>query len=307
RLTPGVKRLLILMAPIALGAGAYQISLLTDVIIASFLPEGSLSYLFYADRLNQLPLGVVGIAVGTALLPLLSRQLSTGQDAEAMVNMNRAIEIALFFALPAAVALMLVPELLIGPLFQRGAFTATDTLATAGALGAYAIGLPAYILVKVLSPAFFARQDTKTPIKASVVALVINLVLNLILMGPLLHVGLALATAVAAWVNVGILAVTLLRRGQLKMDARLKKRVPRALLASLLMGLALYGLSQVLQPWFSDGETSRIAALAALVGGGVLAYGLAAHVFGALRAQELLPMVKGRSRAVAGPSGDEEA
>jgi putative peptidoglycan lipid II flippase len=214
-----------------------------------------------------------------------------------MVNMNRAIEIALFFALPASIALMLVPQYLIGPLFQRGAFTVADTVATAGALGAYAIGLPAYILVKVLSPAFFARQDTKTPIQASITALVVNLVLNLLLMGPLLHVGLALATAVAAWVNVGILATILLRRGHLRIDRRLRSRAPRALAATVVMGLSVLWLASALEARFALGEAERFTALAALVFGGMVIYGLSAHVFGAFRVQELMRLVRGRGQA----------
>ncbi|MEE8306071.1 MAG: murein biosynthesis integral membrane protein MurJ, partial [Gammaproteobacteria bacterium] len=144
-LTPGVKKLLVLMAPVALGAGAMQVNLLIDIIIASFLPEGSLSYLFYADRLNQLPIGIVGVAIGTAILPMLSRQLTDGHEADAAATLNRSIELALFFAVPAAVALMIIPGPLIAGLFERGAFDAADTAKTAAALMAYAAGLPAYV------------------------------------------------------------------------------------------------------------------------------------------------------------------
>jgi putative peptidoglycan lipid II flippase len=293
RLTPGVKKLLLLMAPVALGAGAMQVNLLIDIVIASFLPEGSLSFLFYADRLNQLPIGIVGVAIGTAVLPMLSRQISAGQEGPALHALNRGIEIGLFFALPAAVALMVVPGPLISALFERGAFDATDTIKTASALAAYALGLPAYVLIKVLSPAFFARQDTKTPVRYSIIALVLNTVLNLVLMGPLAHVGLALATAIAAWVNVGLLAYGLRARGYMQLDARLGQRLPRLCLAAGLMGLCLWAVADSLSSWFVQGEVMRGMAVAMLVVGGALVFAISAQLVGALRLAELKPLLRG--------------
>ena len=293
RLTPGVKKLLLLMAPVALGAGAMQLNLLIDIVIASFLPEGSLSFLFYADRLNQLPIGIVGVAIGTAVLPMLSRQISAGQEGPALLTLNRGIEIGLFFALPAAVALMVIPGPLISALFERGAFDATDTLKTASALGAYAIGLPAYVLIKVLSPAFFARQDTKTPVRYSIIALVLNTVLNLVLMGPLAHVGLALATAIAAWVNVGLLAYGLHSRGYMQLDARLGQRLPRLGLAAGLMGVCLWAGAGFLSVWFIQGELMRGLAVAMLVVGGGLVFAVSAQLVGVLRLAELKSLLRG--------------
>ena len=205
RLTPRVKRLLILVLPGAIGAGVVQINLLIDVVIASLLPRGSVSFLYYADRVNQLPLGVIGVAVGTALLPLLSRQLRAGEHDNAMGSMNRAMEFALLLTVPAAAALMIIPDGIVAVLFERGAFGAVETAATASALAAYALGLPAYVLIKVLGPGFFAREDTVTPVKIAALCVVINLGLNLLLMAPLLHVGIALATAISAWINAGLL------------------------------------------------------------------------------------------------------
>ena len=153
-MTPRVKRLLVLILPGAIGAGVVQVNLLIDVVIASLLPRGSVSFLYYADRVNQLPLGVIGVAVGTALLPLLSRQLRAGEDHNAMGSMNRAMEFALLLTVPAAAALMVIPDGIIAVLFERGAFGAAETHATAWALAAYAIGLPAYVLIKVLGPGF---------------------------------------------------------------------------------------------------------------------------------------------------------
>ena len=183
RLTPGVKRLLILAAPAALGAGVAQINLVVDIIIASLLPPGSVSFLYYADRVNQLPLGVVGVAVGTALLPLLSRQLRAGEVEEAVGSLNRAIEMALLLAVPAAVALIVIAGPVIAVLFERGAFGVDESSATAGALIAYAAGLPAFVLIKVLAPGYFARQDTRTPVRIAILCLTVNVVLNLVAHG----------------------------------------------------------------------------------------------------------------------------
>ncbi|HZD26759.1 MAG TPA: murein biosynthesis integral membrane protein MurJ, partial [Alphaproteobacteria bacterium] len=205
RLTPKVKELLRLMLPAALGAGVVQVNLVVDVILASLLPAGSVSYLFYADRLNQLPIGVIGVAVGTALLPLLSRQIAAGEEAGAMHNLNRAVELCLLLTLPAMAAFLVVPEELIGALFQRGEFDAGTTMKTAWALMAFAVGLPAYVLVKVLGPGYFARRDTRTPVVTGVIAMTANVGLSLLLMQVLLHAGLALSTALSAWLNVAML------------------------------------------------------------------------------------------------------
>ncbi len=292
RLSPRVRELGIIMLPAALGAGAVQVNLVIDIILASFLPEGSLSYLFYADRLNQLPIGVIGVAVGTVLLPALSIALASGDPQKARSQQNRAIEAALFFTIPAAVALALVPGALIGTLFERGAFTPEATAATAMALTAYAVGLPAYVLVKVLTPAFFSRKDTKTPVKVALVALLVNLVLNLILMIPLQHVGLALATAIAAWVNVVMLYVILVRRGHFRMDARLKSRALRIILASVAMGAGVWLLAAYLGDQFAGDSMNRIAALTGLVIAGMLLYGLAVRLFGAMKAGEIRDILK---------------
>ncbi|MHA1568061.1 MAG: murein biosynthesis integral membrane protein MurJ, partial [Alphaproteobacteria bacterium] len=234
-----VKRLLRLMLPGAIGAGVVQINLVVDVILASLLASGSVSYLYYADRVNQLPIGVVGVAVGTALLPLLSRQLRAGETAAAMNSQNRAIEFVLLLGLPAAAALMVIAAPVVSVLFERGAFGADASQATALALVAYGAGLPSFLLIKVLAPGFFAREDTATPVKIGVAAMLANLVLNLILMGPLGHVGIALATTLSGWLNAGALVWLLHRRGHLVLDSRLRGRLPRTLLASAGLAAAL--------------------------------------------------------------------
>ena len=273
RLTPAVRTMLRRIVPVAIGAGVYQISLLIDTIIASLLPAGSISYLFFADRVNQLPMGVVGVAVGTALLPLLSRQVRNGDQAAANHSMNRALEFSLFLGLPAAAALIILAPPIVTVLFERGEFGPVQSAATAGALAVYATGLPAYVLVKGLAAGYFAREDTATPVKIGVLAVTVNLVLNLILMGPLLHLGIATATSVSAWLNVTLLAVILYRRGHFSVDQRLRAHFVRMAAASLIMAGALYALQNQLGQQLAGAEPERIAALAALVVLGLLVYG----------------------------------
>ncbi|MEQ8667205.1 MAG: murein biosynthesis integral membrane protein MurJ [Rhodospirillales bacterium] len=287
-LSPDVRTLFNRALPVALGGGVYQVSLVIDTIIASLLPAGSISFLFYADRVNQLPLGVVGVAVGTALLPMLSRQLRAGDARAAANSQNRSIEFALLLTLPAAAALFIIAEPIIRVLFERGEFTPATTSATAAALAVYAIGLPAYVLVKALAPGFFAREDTKTPVVISCIALAVNLVLNLLLMGPFLHVGIAMATSASAWLNCLLLAVVLRRRGQLPLDTRLTTRLPRTAIAVAAMCLTLV----VLQPHLADGLAApaladRVFNLVVLVAAGLATFGVAAVVSGAARPSDL--------------------
>jgi putative peptidoglycan lipid II flippase len=288
RLTPGVRRTLAVMAPGTLGAGVTQLNLLISTALASLLPGGSVSYLYYADRLNQLPLGVVGIAVGTAILPPLSRQVRLGHLAEAATTQNRGLELALLLTLPAAVALILLATPILSVLFQRGAFGAADTAATAAALAAYAAGLPAFVLVKVLAPGFFARQDTATPVKVAITALVSNLGLTLILMQFLAHVGIAIATTIAGWVNALSLLALLIRRGHFRFDQRARRNLPRIVLAALGMGVALAVLRSALTPALAGLPIVRTGALAALVGAGLAAFTLFAFAFGIADWRQLL-------------------
>jgi putative peptidoglycan lipid II flippase len=288
RLTPAVKRLLVLIFPAALGAGAIQFNLLISTSLAArFLPQGAVSYLYYADRLNQLPLGLIGIGVGTAILPALSRQIGSGNEQAARDTQNRAIELALFLALPAAVALCIAATPLIRGLLQHGVFTANDTTGAAAALAAFSVGVPAYVLIKVLTPGFYARQDTRTPVRVALFSMLFNLVGNLILIWPLGHVGVAVSTAIAAWVNVLILYWLLHKRDQLKMDARLKYRGVRIIIASAMMGAALWFLGPLLDPYMASDVIERVFALILLCGAGGLVYVVAIFAFGAYRLSEL--------------------
>ena len=286
RLTPDVRRLLVLMLPGVLGAGVHQINLLVSTAIASF-QAGAVSYLYYADRINQLPLGVVGVAVGVALLPLLSRQVKSGREADALASQNRAIEISLLLTLPATAALVAIPSAIVSTLFERGSFGAADARATADALAAFAAGLPAYVLVKVLSPGFFAREDMKAPVKIAVAALVANIVLCLVLVQPLGHVGIALATALASWLNALLLAGVLLRRRHFVPDQRLRRRGPRMVGAAAALGAGLATAAWGLEGALSGSLGARLGALALLVLGGLALYGALARLLGAVEFGEL--------------------
>ena len=292
RLTPRMRVLLRRMGPGLLGAGVTQLNLAVDVVIVSLLPPGSASLLYYADRVNQLPLGVIGTAVGTALLPTLSRQARGGDDAGALATLNRGIEISLVLTLPAALALAVAGQPIMTVLFGRGAFDATSALLSAQSLAAYAFGLPAFVLLKVLVPAFFAHGDTGTPVRVGMIAIAMNLALNLLFMVPLQHIGPAAATSLSALFNVITLAVVLSRRGRLSIDARLRRRLPRMVGAAAAMAVALVFMQQGLTPMLAG--PWRWAGLALLVGGGVAVYGLAAQVLGAFDVRELAGMVRRR-------------
>lgn len=288
QLTDKVKTLLTLILPAALGAGAVQFNLLISTALAArFLPEGAVSYLYYADRLNQLPLGLIGIGVGTAMLPALSRQLGAGQDAAAVHTQNRAVELVLLLTLPAAAALTLSAEPIIRSLLQYGAFRAEDTLPTAHALAAFSLGLPAYVLIKVLTPGFHARQDTRLPVRIAIASMLVNLVGNLLLVWPLGHVGIALSTAVAAWVNAGALYWVLRRRGHFVIDARLAQRLPRLVVATLVMLPVLVGFGLLLAPWLGGALVARAGALVLLLAAGGIAYLGAARLLGLFTLAEL--------------------
>ncbi len=291
RLTPKVRRVLRLMVPGAIGAGVVQINLVIDVILASTLPVGSISYLYYADRVNQLPLGVVGVAVGIALLPLLSRQVRAGDDQAAHNSQNRAIELSLLLTVPAAAALIAIAGPVVSVLFQRGEFDAASALATSRALTAFAIGLPAYVLIKALGPGFFAREDTATPVKIAAAAVVFNVVAALVLMQFIAHVGIALATALSAWGNAGALGFLLHRRGFLVPDARLKRSVPRIVFAAVFMAVSLWFAAAWLAEPLAGTLVIKTAALAALVIGGLVLFAGLAQITGAANLGELRRML----------------
>ncbi len=292
RLSPGVRRLLVLGVPGAMAAGVTQINILVTSSIAT-IDEGARSWLYYADRLYQLPLGVVGIAMGVVLLPALSGRVRAGAIEAASNAMNRALEISMALTLPAATALAVIPVFIATGLYQRNEFTPQDAVMVSQALVPFAIGLPAFVLIKVLSPGFFAREDTMTPMKFATIGVAINLALGLALFfGPLGFPGLAIATATAGWVNTILLAVTLRRRGLLEPDKRLLGKLPRILAACAIMAaflLAAQHYADLLRPYLFD---SVLCTLIVVCAAGLCVYGLAALVTGALRPSEVRTALK---------------
>jgi putative peptidoglycan lipid II flippase len=287
RLTPELKRLFIIAAPAAMAGGVVQINLLIGRQVASFF-DGAVAWLNYADRLYQLPLGVVGIAIGVVLLPELSRRLAAG-DVEGQRNgFNRATEVCLILTVPAAVALVVVPHLLIAGLFQRGAFSAEDTTATALALAVYGAGLPAFVLQKVLQPLYFAREDTRRPFNFAVVALVINAVAAVGLAPILGFIAAALGTTLAGWGMVVLLWQGSRAMGEVaEPDARLMRRLPRILLASAFMGLCLW-----LDARYLGFVGGKVPGLLLLVAVGIVSY----FGFGRLIGAFFLADIKGAVR-----------
>lgn len=291
--TPELKKLAIIAAPAAMAGGVVQINLLVGRQVASFY-EGAIAWLNYADRLYQLPLGVVGIAIGVVLLPDLSRRLRAGDTTGGRDAFNRAAEICLALTIPSAVALMVIPGVLIGTLFQRGAFGAEDTAATAAALAIYGLGLPAFVLQKVLQPLYFARENTKTPFYYALAAMVINAALAVGLMPVIGYLAAAVGTTLAAWAMVVQLWYGSRSMGEAAMlDARFLRRIWRIVLASAVMGLGLKLGAWALEPALGLGGW-RYLALAALVGAGSVLYFVAADRFGALKLGEIRRTMKRR-------------
>jgi putative peptidoglycan lipid II flippase len=302
RIDDDLRQLLKLILPAAIGAGAVQINLAISTALAGgLLDPGSISYIYYADRLNQLPLGLIGIGLGTILLPTVSRQLSQKRDAEAMDTQNRGIELALFLTLPATIAFVFASEPIMRGLFQHGQFTALDSVKCSWALSAFSLGLPSYVLVKVLTPGYYARHDTRTPVRYAVQSVGVNLIGNIILI-PLLgrygygHVGPPLATALASTINVWMLYHTLRKRGHFTVDAQLRRRVPRLAAAALIMGAVLFWLAPVADPYLTGSIAERAAALVTLVGAGAAVYAAACFLTRAFVLDDVKLLMKRRAR-----------
>ena len=238
--TNKIRRLLKLIIPGAIGAGVVQINLLIDIILASFLPSGSISYLYYAERINQLPVALIGFAIGTVLLPTLSQQISKNESKKANYTQNRALEFSILLALPAAIAIFILANPIISSFFERGEFLSQDRILAAKALQAFAIGIPAYVFVKILTPAFFARQNTVTPMKIASFCVLINFLLNIILMQYYQHVGIAIATAIASWTNAFLLFIVLYKSKKIEIDQRLKKIMGKVSIISIIFGYVIF-------------------------------------------------------------------
>lgn len=286
KLTPRIKKLFNLMIPGAVGAGAAQINLFIDMILASLLPVGSISFLYYADRLYQLPLGVIGVAIGTALLPMLTTALQSKDEGAAHRLFIRAFEAGLILGLPATFALIVLAPSIMDVLFVRGAFTVADSLQSAYALIAYAIGLPAFVLSRVFSVAFYARENTATPVKVAIFSAALNTAAALFLIygTHMQHVGIALATGVTAWVNVGLLTYELWRKKFFYVDAAAWKRFFLIVIAVFGMSIVLYFSDHFVMPYIlQGGQLLRFAGLGAVMAAGALVYGAFLYLAGILK------------------------
>ncbi len=246
RFSPRIRHMFKRMAPALLGAGVTQLNVSIDIIIGTLLPAGSVSILYYADRVNQLPLGVIATAAGTALLPAVTRHIALGEEAEANTALNRAFESVLMLTLPAAIGLSVAAKAVMDVAFVRGAFTAHNALLAGHSLAAFALGLPVFALIKIFTPGFYARGDTVTPLKIGVAAVALNLGLNLLFMHPLKAVGPALATSLSSAFNAAFLFALLHKRQHFGFDALSRRRIPRILVAGVVMAAALWGVQRLL-------------------------------------------------------------
>jgi len=272
-----VKRFFKALVPATVGSAGVQIALFADTIIATFLAAGALSALYYADRLNQLPIGVIGIAVGTVLLPEMASRIAAGDEAGARRAQKRAIELTLLLSIPCLVAFLLVPELIMRALFMRRAFTAADATAAGQTLAAYALGLLPFVLIRSVTATFLARGDTATPVKASLTAVAVNVACKIALMGSLAQVGLALATSIGAWLNLGLVVWFAARQGHFVLEASLRNAMAKLAGAGVALALALWlaqgpvaGLFAGWSAWRDESVLAVLAVIGAAVYGGIV-------------------------------------
>jgi putative peptidoglycan lipid II flippase len=289
RMTEGMRRLIALGIPGVIAGGVTQLNIVIGTVIAS-MQNGAVSFLYYADRLYELPLAIVGIAIGVVLLPDVSRHLRAENHEAVMDSQNRSLEFAMLLTLPAAAALAVVPSEIVAALFERGAFTAADTPATAYALAIFSLGLPSFVLIKVFSPAYFAREDTRTPMVYATISLTANTIGSVTLffvfqaLGWMPHLGIAVATTLGGWLNAGLLYATLAKKGYFITDKRLRRALPRIMLATIVMSVVLWIVAEALGGRFAPPtrELTRAIALILLVGAGLAAYVVAVFATGAL-------------------------
>ena len=302
KVTRHVRELGVLILPAVFGAGIYQISRFVDLFFLGRLPEGSFVYLAMADRLNQLPLGIIGIALGTAILPALSRFIAQGDTGGAQRIQSNAIELAMLLTVPAAVALFVASGPLVRAFYVGGNFTLADGVVTASVVSALVVGLPAYVLVKVLIPGFFARKDTRTPVYTAAASLAINVTLNLILIPVYGIVGLALAGAAAAWCNCAMLYTVLHRREHFRVEPALLGRIARVAVSAGLMAAALLWLLPYGYGHYRGDIGERVVSIAALVTAGLLIYAALAWITGAIDARKIRMLT---TKSAAGKPRDE--
>jgi putative peptidoglycan lipid II flippase len=274
RFTPNVKRLLVLAFPAAVTGGITQINQLIGTAIASG-QESAVSSLAYADRVYQLPLGVVGIAVAIVLLPELARALKAGDLREAENLQNRSVEFTLFLTLPAAAALLVISEPIVRVLYERGAFAATNgTPVVSAILSIFGLGLPAFVLIKAFTPGYFAREDTRTPMYFAAISVAVNVATALTLFPSMGAPGIAVASATAGWVNAALLLGVLIKRGHWGSDRALLTRIPRLVVAAAVMAAVLWFGAAWLEPWLAPSASvfTQAGALAMLIGAAMIVY-----------------------------------
>jgi putative peptidoglycan lipid II flippase len=302
RVNDDIRRFFKALVPATIGSAGTQLALFADTIIASFLATGAISALYYADRIDQLPIGVIGIAVGTVLLPEMTRRIAAGDEGGARSAQNRAIEFALLLAVPCIVAFLVAPEVIMRGLFMRGRFTAEDAHAAALTLMAYTIGLIPFVLIRSVVAPFLARGDTLTPMKAALLGTAVNIACKVALMGALAQVGLALATSIGAWINFLIVLYLAARKGFIASDAKLKSSIAKIVTAGVVMALVLLFAFPLAASALSSLPRFRDVAeliVLTLLGGAV--YGaLVLALFG----RQWLPAMRGRAQPIPAPSVD---
>ena len=287
RMTPAVRELVVLILPATVAAGVYQISQLFYAYFSSRLGEGALTNLSYADRLNQLPLSIIGTALGVAILPAISQSIARNDEVEAADVQARAFDLAMLLTLPATLALAVAAGPIIGALYQGGEYSVESARITGNILAILVTGLPAYVLVKVLTPAFYARKDVKTPVRIAMAVLGGGVVANFILIPVMGIYALAAVTSASAWINFALLFGILYSRRQFRMPGWLVGRVARQLIAALAMAATLYAIKQVAGDMFFGGFLERVIGLGALVGIGGLVYFTVAWLIGGIDREAL--------------------
>jgi putative peptidoglycan lipid II flippase len=263
------------LGPATVGSMGTQVALFADTIIATFLPAGALSALYYADRLNQLPIGVIGIAIGTVLLPEMSRRLTSGDHAGAMASQRRAFDFTLLFSVPFVAAFLTIPDVIMRAMFARGAFSKADAAAAGATLAAYAVGLVPFVLIRSAVATFYARKDTATPVKAALTGVAVNVALKIALVGALAQVGLALATAVGAWINLLLVLAFAVRAGYLELDRALIRSLIKFVASGIILSAALWFTARFAAVYFAQMTTFRgdETALLLLAAVGAFVYG----------------------------------
>ena len=282
RLDEDVRAFFRALGPATLGSMGTQVALFADTIIATFLPAGALSALYYADRLNQLPIGVIGIAIGTVLLPEMARRITAGDHIGAMASQRRAFDFTLLFTVPFLAAFVVVPDVIMRAMFARGAFSSADAASAAATLSAYAVGLIPFVLIRSAVATFYARKNTATPVKAALTGVAVNVALKIVLVGSLAQVGLALATAAGAWVNLLLVMFFAARAGYLEIDRAWLMSSAKFVVVGVAMAAALWGTARVCATQFAGMTSLRDEATLGvlIVVGGVVYGALVMALFG---------------------------